>query len=170
MAILKGCEIYFLKAVKPSAKYNKANPTWEVQIRTEDKVKKKEWEEMGLRVKAVVPDEGNPYFRVNIKKKSLKKDGSASNPPDVIDRWLQPMNPKIIGNGSIGNVKIFIYDYEMDGEKLKGATLMGVQITKLVKYTPKASDDDFDEVEDSEDEDIGDFSDMEDDASDVLPD
>ena len=66
----------------------------------------------------------------------------------------QPLDPKIIGNGSVGNVIIMLKDYEIkapNGKVTKSGTtvtLVAVQVTDLVKYVPKASNFvDFDEVE-----------------------
>lgn len=147
--LLKDCEIWFLKAdpSRPNKRFNPENPTWEVQIRTEDKEKKKAWEEAKLVVKAIVPDEGPPYFRVNIRKKYLKEDGTQSSHPEVIDANLNPLDPNIIGNGSIGNVRIFQYEYpKAAGGVGTASVFMGVQITKLIKYTPKPREDEFEDA------------------------
>ena len=117
MAILKGVEIWFAKVdpARPNAKFNKKNPTWEVQLRTADKAKKKEWEALNLPVKAVVPDEGEPYFRLNLRKKSIKADGEASSPVSILNGHLEAVDPNSIGNGSIGNARIYQYEYPKEG-------------------------------------------------------
>lgn len=148
MAKLYDVELYFAKLGKPNGKFNKENPTWELQIRTTDKEKKKEWEALGLAVKAVVPDEGDTYFRVNLKKKSIKSDGSPNDPVKLIDGKLRPIDPDTIGNGSIGNIRIFEYEYKHPTKgTTKGFTLMTVQITKHIVYTPKPREDDFAEAD-----------------------
>lgn len=147
MAIIKNAELWFAKLdpKRPSAKFNKKNPTWELQIRTQDKAVKKAWEELGLAVKAVVPDEGAPYFRVNLRKKSIKEDGDAASPIKVVNGHLEDVDPNSIGNGSVGNVRIFQYEYPKEGGgKGIASVLMGVQVTKHVVYKPKPRDDDFD--------------------------
>ena len=146
MAILKDCEIWFLKAdpKRPNPKFNKKNPTWECQIRTSSKEVKKEWEALNLGVKAVVPDEGAPYFRVNIKKKSIKEDGTAASPVKVLNGQMEEIDPNTIGNGSRGHIRIFQYEYPKEGGgKGIASVLMGVQVTKHLVYKPKARDDDF---------------------------
>lgn len=146
MAILKGVEIWFAKVdpARPNAKFNKKNPTWEVQLRTTDKVKKKEWEALNLPVKAVVPDEGEPYFRLNLRKKSIKADGEASSPVSILNGHLEAVDPKSIGNGSIGNVRIYQYEYPKEGGGKGIATvLMGIQLTTHIMYQAKPRDDDF---------------------------
>jgi len=144
MTILKNVEIWFAKLSKPNAKFNKENPTWELQIRTTSKEIKKEWEEMCLPVKAILPDEGEPYWRVNLKKKSIKNDGGAASPVNVVDAKLEPFaNPNTIGNGSVGNIRLFQYEYPKAGTSQKGVAtvLMGVQVLKHVVFTPKTSED-----------------------------
>jgi hypothetical protein len=150
VAVLKNCELHFVKAnpTRPNAKFNKANPTWEVQIRTTSKAVKKAWEDAKLAVKAVVPDEEGqaPYFRVNLRKKSIKESGEASSPVDVVDHQLKPIDPDSIGNGSIGNVRVFQYEYKKEGGGTGIANvLMGIQVTKHLVYVPKARTDDFSE-------------------------
>lgn len=146
MTIVNNCELWFVKADphRPSSKFNRENPTWEAQIRTSSKAVKKQWEEAGLSVKAIVPDEGEPYFRVNLRKKSIKADGDNASPVSVVNGKLEPIDPNSIGNGSLGNVRIFQYEYEKTGGgKGLANVLMGIQVTRHIVYTPKARDDDF---------------------------
>ncbi len=149
MAIIKDCEIWFAKLnpQKPNDKFNKENPTWECQIRTHDKAVKKSWEELGLPVKAVVPDEGAPYFRVNLRKKSTKEDGEPASPIKVVNGQLEDIDPDSIGNGSVGNVRIFQYQYRREGGgKGVASVLMGVQVTKHIVFKLKPRTDDFSET------------------------
>jgi hypothetical protein len=139
--ILQNCEIWFAKLARPSAKYNKVNPTWECQIRTTDKAVRKEWEAAGLPVKAIVPDEGETYFRVNLRKRSIKKDGEKADPVEVVDGKRRPIDPNTIGNGSIGNIRLWQYQYDGDDGEKTASVLMAVQITKHIVYTPKPRED-----------------------------
>lgn len=146
MAIIRDCEIWFAKLnpKRPNNKFNKKNPTWECQIRTYDKATKKAWEELNLPVKAVVPDEGAPYFRVNLRKKSIKEDGEPASPIKVVNGHLADIDPDSIGNGSIGNVRLFQYEYPKEsGGKGTASVLMGIQITKHIVYKAKPRDDEF---------------------------
>ena len=148
--ILNDCEIWFAKVDpnRPNAKFNRENPTWELQIRTQDKEQKRDWEEKGLIVKPVVPDEGEPYFRVNLRKKSIKVDGEPSSPIKVVDTKLQPVDPNSIGNKSIGNIRIFQYEYTTKtGQPGIVSVLMGVQLTKHIIYNPPPRDDEFTELD-----------------------
>ena len=146
MAIIKDCEIWFAKLdpKRPNNKFNKKNPTWECQIRTTDKAVKKQWEELQLPVKAVLPDEGTPYYRVNLRKKSIKEDGEAASPIKVVNGHLEDVDPNSIGNGSIGHIRIFQYEYPKEGGgKGTACVLMGIQITKHIVYKAKPRDDEF---------------------------
>ena len=143
--ILENCEVHFAKLDRPSARYNKDNPTWELQIRTSDREVKKLWEKINLNVKPVVPDEGEPYFRVNLRKRSIKKDGVPAQPPTVVDKKLRPIDPKTIGNGSICNVRIYQYPY--NGGASTASILMGVQVLKHIYFEPKPRDEDFEEMD-----------------------
>ena len=147
MAILKNCEIWFAKVdpKRPNAKFNKKNPTWECQIRTTDKEVKKYWESLNLPVKAIVPDDDSkPYFRVNLRKKSIKEDGEAASPVKVINGHMEDLDPNSIGNGSVGNLRIFQYEYPKEGGgKGTANVLMGIQLTKHILYKAAPRDDDF---------------------------
>jgi hypothetical protein len=150
MPIIKDCELYYCKLnpKKPNNRFNKDNPTWECQIRTKDKAVKKLWEELALPVKAIVPDEGDPYFRVNLQKKSIKQDGEKASPIRVVNGKLEDLDPESIGNGSIGNIRLFQYEYpKKTGGKGIASVLMGIQVTKHIVYKPKPRNDEFDQTE-----------------------
>ena len=132
--------MYYVKCdpKNPNKKLNPQNPTWEVQIRTEDVNIQKKWKEIGLKPKGVIPEtEGEkPYWKVNIQRRMFKHDGSPSECPQVLNGSLKPIDPRTVGNGSIGNIQIYQYEN-------KGATgglvsvLMGIQVIKHTVYTPK---------------------------------
>jgi len=147
MAILKNVELFYprLDPKKPNSKFNKEQPTWEVQIRTRDKAVKNEWAALNLKPKTVEDDDGKVFYSVTLRKKSKKKDGEVNQPVKVIDGGLNDINPMSIGNGSIGNIRIFQYEYGDEGKI--ASMLMAVQITKLNEYIPKANDDEFEMTE-----------------------
>lgn len=153
MAILKNCEIHFTKLdpKRPNAKYNKKNPTWELQIRTRDKETRKSWEALNLGVKIIEPDDDSPmYYRVNLRKKSIKADGTPADPVKVVNGSLMEIDPNTIGNGSVGHIRIFQYEYtNEDNKKGIASVLMAIQLTKHIVYVPKPRDDDF-EMEETE--------------------
>lgn len=151
MAILYDVEIHFCKLdpERPSAQFNKKNPSWELQMRTTDKEQKKVWVDHGIKVTAVREDDDGPvlYWRANLRKKSIKADGSNAEPPKVQNGELADINPNTIGNGSIANLRIFQYDFKDSETQVEGkaSVLMGIQLTNHKVYAPKPrnSDDDF---------------------------
>jgi hypothetical protein len=146
MPIFQNCTVFFVRCDPrfPSKVFNEDNPTWEIQLRTTDKAQKKEWENANLPVKSVLPDEGDPYWRVALRKKSLKKDKTTgemvpTKAPTVVDGNLDPIEPNSVGNGSICNVDVFMYEYPKKGttEVATGCVLRGIQVTTHVVYKPK---------------------------------
>ena len=83
---------------------------------------------------------------ISLKKKALKADGTDAAKVIVVDSSKQPMDSKLIGNGSTGNVMVFQRPYEIkapNGKVTKsGITTMlnKVQVTTLVKYERKSTD------------------------------
>jgi hypothetical protein len=148
--ILNNCAIFYahLDPNRPNTKFSKKSPTWDIQIRTTSKEQRKEWIAAGLRVKDVIPDgDEPPYFSATLRKKCVKADLSPGEPPELVDAELNPIDPRTIGNGSIGNVRIFQYEFsgtnEQTGEPISGlaSVLMGVQLIEHVVYTPKPRDE-----------------------------
>lgn len=150
MALMTNCELWFVRCdpLRPNNKFDKENPTWEVQIRTSDKAQKKEWEALNINLKAIVPDEGAPYFRANLKKSSIKKDNTPAAAVKVVDGNLEEIDANTVGNGSIGNIRIFQYEYpKKEGGTGTATILMGIQITKLIEFERKPRDDEFGKTE-----------------------
>lgn len=148
--ILKGVQLWFpkLDPLRPSAKFNPANPTWELQIRTTDEAVMQQWKSYGFKPKVEVVSKTEIFWRVNLKKRSVKQDGlTKADPVNVVDGHRKPLDPRRIGNGSIGNVRVFAYDYadpKNGGQPAVGFTLMGVQVTRLIVYDAVKRQD-FDE-------------------------
>lgn len=147
--VIKNAEIWYTKLdpKRPNKNMDKEKPTWELQIRTKDKAVKKEWEEKNLNVKLVDDEKEGIYYRVNLKKKAVKADGSEASPVRVVDGKLNNIDPTTIGNGSIGNLRLFQHDYEYKGKKGIASVLMALQLVKHIVYTPKDFGDDFEEAE-----------------------
>jgi len=140
MAILKNVEIWYpkLDPDNPSKKHSKERPGWNVQIRTTDKKQRDEWKEVGLYVKSEVPDDGVPYWYVNIYRKAVKADGSPAVCPEVINLRGELVDPNSIGNGSIANIRIYQYKVTNDeGESRLVSILMKLQLVLHKLYVPK---------------------------------
>ena len=152
--ILKNVSLYWAKLnpEKPVSPFG--TEQWEITVQA-DKKRSKELEAFG-KVKDGF-DKGT--VAINLKKKAQKKDGSAAAPVRVVDSSKQPLDPKVIGNGSVGNVMLMLKDYEIkapNGKVTKSGTtvtLTAVQVTELVKYEPKNSNFvDFDDEGESSSE------------------
>ena len=148
--ILKNCEIWHVRLdpKRPDAKFDKENPRWTIQCRTDNPAQKEEWTKAGLAVKLMVHNkgehEGEPMlnekgkkqWRINLQRKSKKRDGSDSEPVKVVNGSLDPIDPNTIGNGSIANIRLYQYESKEDKEKLI-SMLMSMQIVKHIVYKPK---------------------------------
>lgn len=153
-AIIKNVELYWAKLnpSKPVSPFGEEQ--WEIQIRFPKK-RVAEMEQYGS-VKEV-PDQKGVY-QLNLKKKAIKKDGSKAQPIEVVGTTAgSVINPTTIGNGSVGNIKVMLRDYQIKSPKgvvtKEGTqvTLTKVQVTNLIKYEPKGNDDfDFDDEDDSD--------------------
>jgi len=148
MAILKNAELFFAKLdpKRPNDRFDKENPTWEVQARTRSKAQAKEWKDLHLNVK---PDEDGDgiFYKVTLKKKSKKRTGEDQNPVQLVNGSLEPIDPNTLGNGSIGNIRLFQYDYEIAGRSGVASMLMAIQVTLFKEFTPKPREDDFEMTE-----------------------
>lgn len=148
--ILTNCAAHFIKLVpsKPNTRMDPKNPKWEIQLRTTDKEKAKSWKEGGLSVKPVLPDDGAPYWRINLTKPAFKKDKASgemvpAKPVDVVDGRKKELDPATIGNGSIVNVRIFQYPYKdkATGKEKLASMLMAVQVIRHIVYVPAPRED-----------------------------
>lgn len=145
MAIIRNVEFWYPRLVRPNAMFDPQKPRWEVQIRTSDMNQYKELMALGLNLKFKQEDDGSQYWFTTLGKRSTKQDGSAATPIEVVDGKKEPINPDTIGNGSIGNIRLFESSYERLGKPAKRFSLMGVQITKLKLYKSKGPREEFDE-------------------------
>jgi len=142
-AIIENCTIFYprLDPKNPNKRFDPQNPSWEIQIRTTSKAVKDLWISQNLNPKKIIPEDEdeNPlvdemYWKVNFQRNSFNSKGEPSPCPDVVDGNLDPVDGRTIGNGSVGNVKLFQYPHQ-DGVGT-GSVLMGVQLTKHVVYKP----------------------------------
>ena len=137
--IINDVELWYIRLGSPNPRFNKTNPTYEVQIRTQDKKKADELKAQGVPMKAEIPEEGAPFWRANIKRNKFNRDGDESKPPEVVDGHNNQLDPYTIGSGSRGNVRVYQYPYA-EGQKT-GNVLMGVQITHLKFVKPRPRED-----------------------------
>jgi len=122
---------------RPEKSQDKNKPDfWSCQIRTEDKEVKNAWQEANLRVKAMVPDEGEPFYQATFRRKTLNQAGKEAVCPELVNGNMDPVDSDTVGNGSIGNIRLFQHDYAAGDGYAAGiaSVLMGVQLTKHIVY------------------------------------
>lgn len=159
--IFKNCEIYFLKAdperpvVLNTNEDGSKRTGWEVELRTTDKAVAAKWRKEyrgGKLVKAVREDKDDDespikFYRWKLRRNAFKANGDASNPIEVVRGDTgEPMDPRIIGNGSVADVRVYQRDYDTEAGPAVAHYLMGLSLRKLVKYTPKPKEE-FETVE-----------------------
>lgn len=150
MPIVKNIELFWVNIDPERPNHyqnNKDNPgTWNVQLRTRDKklvdsLKK----EFGFKF---TPEEvdGALVYKTSVSTYAYDQEGNLNKPVQLIAGDKTDLNPREIGNGSVGNVR---FTYNPDK---KTRRLSGIQVTKLVKFTPREEEDfdedDFEVVED----------------------
>jgi len=154
MPVIKNAEIYWAKLDPeyPHPKYLK--PTvkeWSLEIRTSDRDISDSWEdEFHLRMKKIKEeDTGKVYYRAKLQKMAIGNteapDAKIGYPVEVVDPHLKPVDPKVIGNGSIGDIMVSFRDWTFEGKKGITADLRKVRIKKLVEYYREFEE--FDELE-----------------------
>lgn len=139
--IIEDVELFWAKLHTPVEPFGE--PQYEIQLRFgKDRVE--ELEQYG-KVKPV-KDEKN-RFQLNLKKKAFKVDGSEAAKVKLVDTNGDAVDPRTLGNGSTGNVKVMLKDYEIknkQGKVTKTGTqvmLIAVQVTDMVVYEPKSGVD-----------------------------
>jgi hypothetical protein len=144
--IVKNVELHWAKLSTPVDPFKTGEKLWEVQIRTSDEAVAKTWAKEYY-INAKKDDEGN--WKANIKRKEINRKGESNSPPVVLGRNNQPIPATNIGNGSIGDLKLFQYPYDVAGRKGVSSMLSAVRITELKEYTPN-TEIDFDVIEGAE--------------------
>lgn len=138
--IINNVELNWAKLARPITNQFGATQ-YELQIATKDKAHAdKISADTGLSFK-----EKDGKFVMNLKRKAKDSKGADMTPVRVVDASKQPLDGGSIGNGSIGNVIVWQYEYDFGGRKGVGSSLTAVQVTSLVKYE-RTSDVDFDAV------------------------
>ena len=134
--IIKDVALFWAKLDKPVSPFGVDQ--YELQIQG-DKKREKEFSQFGK----VKPVESGK-ISVNLKKKAFKKDGTDAAKVRVVDAGKKELDPKLIGNGSIGNVMVYCSPYEIklpNGKVSKAGIstmLVAVQVTDLVRYERKS--------------------------------
>tara|TARA_R100001369_G_scaffold28823_1_gene51716 strand:- start:23165 stop:23686 length:522 start_codon:yes stop_codon:yes gene_type:complete len=110
---------------------------FEIQLRAKDAATLQLWKDNHLPVK----ENKDGVSSLTIRRRALKADGSDNGKPRVVGSDKQPMDAKIIGNGSTVNVIVWQAPYGDNNESIFNS-LTAVQVTELIEYS--GSDIDFD--------------------------
>lgn len=129
---IKNVELNWARLDKPVSPFG--TEQYELQVATTDKALAEELRANHFNVK-----EKDGKYTVSLKRKARKADGSDNGAPRVVDAKLQPVEA-MIGNGSVGNVKVYQYPYDVRGKKGVGNSLTAVQIVDLVEYRGTGGD------------------------------
>lgn len=159
-ALLKNVEIYYPRldpkrpiVIQEGEDGEEDKMGWEVTLRTTNKNQAKAWKDIvgSKMVKAIREDKDDEesdimYWQLRLRKKQTKANGEEAEPVEVVRcDTLEALDPKIIGNGSKGDVRIFQYDYsfKQKGQLVEGlaSMLTGIKIKKLKKYTAAAREE-----------------------------
>jgi len=118
---------------------------YEMQIATTDKKVADEWSANYLKVK-----EKEGVYSVGLTRKVLQYKGEPNGKVKVVTSDLKPLPEGVmIGNGSIGNVKIYQRPYnDIAGSSGTSNSLTAVQVTSLIVYEGNP-DDNFVVIEES---------------------
>jgi len=140
--IIKNVELRWAKLNNPVSPFGTLQ--WELQV-VADKSREKELSQFG-KVKATTDSK----ISINLKKKANKADGSPAEPVRLVDAKKEAITDRsIVGNGSMGNVMVFLRPYEMMGKKGTSVMLVAVQVTDLKEYKA-TSGVDFDMLDSEE--------------------
>jgi len=147
--ILKNVELNWVKLSEPVDNYTGDKKIYEIQVSVPES---REAELSDIRKTRVKDGKAT----INLSKNAFLKDGQDAAKVRVVDSNKLPLDPKIIGNGSLGNVMIMQSPYEIKHPKTGKVTksgissmLVAVQVTKLIKYEPKPRID-FDSADTSD--------------------
>jgi len=140
VAVVRDVEFHYPHLATPHAPFG--NDIWDVQLRTGDQDTAKRLTDLGVGIKKHDED---GYFFGNVKRPTTNKAGDTNEAPEVLDaaKSKTAIDPRTIGHGSKGHVKLFSYEYNFNGKQGTGVQLLAIQITDLVVYEPKSGSDDF---------------------------
>ena len=146
--ILPGVSLFWVKCDPdhPADAFEEGKPQrWEAQLRwaidnrqVNDIVKG-----AGLKAKAVAddPKADGPYMKLQVYKPVVNSKKEPLKPVNVVSGALAPIDPNTIGNGSIGNVRLHVYDYEVRskaGKVTKSGTI-GTSVRMAMSAQPVRS-------------------------------
>lgn len=135
--VIRGKTSYAKILGEPMLAYDKTSREWKMDLELINQATIKELKSFGIGDRIKQKEEyldGAPYL--TLKQRELRADGSPNQPIRVVEAdgktpWDQE---KLIGNGSVVDVKVAIMDFG-PGKK-KGVYIRGVRVLDLVSYEP----------------------------------
>ncbi|NIQ16750.1 MAG: hypothetical protein GTO02_20905 [Candidatus Dadabacteria bacterium] len=133
---------------RPNEKYE---PVWSVDVVLTPETKKKilsnikEAASKGDKLPKINRNDDGTEI-IKIKRKVFRVDGSKNNPPEVVDKSTEAFN-RLIGNGSVCNIKYGVYSWKNNFGSGVSLDLKGVQVLKHVPY--EDDDENFENLEDT---------------------
>lgn len=127
------------------AKYDKG-PFWSVDV-TPDAKSRILMEKYGLTDKLREPkgkDERTESF-ISLKVLENRTDGTKNGPPKIVNIRGEAWNDGLIGNGTVGDVKVKVVDYGKGSDK--GCYLQAIRVLEHVPYEVK----EFEDLDDDDD-------------------
>ena len=144
-AIIKNVTFKWVKIDTPVDNYSGDKMIYDIQVLVPAA------REAELSIYRKVRDMGEGMVGINLSKNAFKQDGTEAAKVRCVDNNKLALDPKIVGNGSVGNVMVFQKPYEIKNPKTQkvtksgiSTTLSAIQIVNLVKYERKAVGMDFD--------------------------
>lgn len=127
-------KIYWAKILgKPVPNYERTGNEWTFEFEPDaEGVKAVKALKLGDRLKTKYEADGRGAF-LTLRKKELSNDGSPNEPLRVYDGEDSPWpDNTLIGNGSVGDVKLDVRDYGVG--KKAGIYPVALRVTELIKY------------------------------------
>jgi hypothetical protein len=173
MARLNNVRLWWARVTQPDPTYHCWNVDVLVNKEQAQEFKKlldDFWAGTGEKSKGRLPkptvDEDRGGYVIKMRRNVKKANGEDNPAPKLVDASNTPMDC-LVGNDSVGNVQFGFYMWSNKFGKGVGVDLKGVQVTELVPYAGRTSDDeDFDAVGETkvvdnkkkdEDDDFGDL-------------
>jgi hypothetical protein len=154
MPVITNAEVFWVKCDprRPVKNYNEDGFEWSLELRTKDKLEAERWErDFHTKVKLREPKEkekGGSFYVAYLRKVAyLEEEGvdQMRKPVRVVDANLEPLDPNIVGNGSIANIQVRFREWTFKKNKGTKADLVGIQVTRLIPYVPEI--DEFEETD-----------------------
>lgn len=124
------------KVVGPApAGYDNGPPEWSVDLVLDEQEQKKYLSYGGDKFYLKTNKEGETFIKFS--RKADKKDGSKTQPIDIVDHKNTPWDTKLIGNDSVLNVCYALNTVKSKGVQRMKPYILSIQVWDLVTYKPK---------------------------------